>query len=247
MMNNNRANYPVIIGHCPKCGLLGQVGDICKNCGEPFIHHNTTELREANQKISQIYNAQSNNDVVISSKSTTKIIIAVVIALSFVSALTWLLQRKSEQKPYRVSSTASIQQTAATQAPSVIQEAPASNTQPVEDTRFKQITREDTPKTDQNSKLDPNTPRPLTRADVQATMRASGAQIRTCARQSITKGLLKVNFVITKEGRVKNPKMVSPEFSGQPVEACIIKVISNLQFHKLTEEIPVSNYPILIQ
>ena len=122
------------IGHCPKCGLLGQVDDICQNCGERFIHHNSTELREANQKISKIYNVQSDNNVVITSKSSTKIIIIVVIALSFVSVLILPLQRDRTPKPYIVSSehqTSAPIQKSNVKEPPVIKETPVVKDTPV--------------------------------------------------------------------------------------------------------------------
>ena len=243
-----------MIGHCPKCGSHGQVNDVCKLCGEHYIHQNSEELSEASQhhiqKILKLYHDHPDNDIVIRTKSTTKIIIAVMVVLSLIVVITLLLNRERDpQIPHTVSAerqtSVPVRESIAVQETPAIKEAPVIPPPRIEDTR--KISNDDNDKTDSESKSPSDEPRQITKADILSAMRASGAQLRTCARTSTIKGVMKVSFVITPKGDVKNVKTVSPEFFGQPVDECITKVISGMKFPQPENDFPVSNYPILIK
>ena len=86
----------------------------------------------------------------------------------------------------------------------------------------------------------------LTRDEVQAVIRSSFAQVRTCSRTSAKKGKMNVSFTIKGNGRVNGARVTSPEFQGTPTATCVLKVVNGLKFRETGKDMPIS-YPFQIQ
>ena len=86
----------------------------------------------------------------------------------------------------------------------------------------------------------------LTKDEVQAVIRSSFAQIRTCSRTSPKKGKMNVQFTIKGNGRVNGARVLSPEYQGTPTAACVLKVVNGLKFRETGSDTPIT-YPFSIQ
>ena len=86
----------------------------------------------------------------------------------------------------------------------------------------------------------------LTKDEVQAVIRSSFAQVRTCSRTSPKKGKMNVQFTIKGNGRVNGARVLSPEYQGTPTAACVLKVVNGLKFRETGSDTPIT-YPFSIQ
>ncbi len=89
---------------------------------------------------------------------------------------------------------------------------------------------------------------PLTKAEIQQTIRDAGDQLRACYSSAENKGTMNLSFTIKGNGSVCDVTVTSSEFAGTSVAECVLNVFSNLIFRATGgSDTPIHNYPVAVQ